>query len=777
MSQVSYGTITISDLTDITISSTGTRYKEGNSGTANPGGLWNTWSTNVVSVEANNYLWTWTKVVYSDGSETNSYSVSRNAQDGSSPTVTNTSYKYQQTENAQQPRTWSSSIPTPIDGYYMWTQTTVTYSDGGTSVSYNVARNGVRGTKWYSGDKITGTNPTAQIFSASGITAAVIGDMYLNTSTYNTYECTVAGVASVAKWKYTGNIKGSSGKGISSLNTQYCYSITDPNITPPSSADIKDSIEDLPGYGTSWAEGQSQDGLYYSRDVINWDNGDSATITAWTIEYSLVSYPKVNNSISMLDVLNQRMKTYISNEEGVVVLSGKWGTKKEGDTVTAYNFYDDLAKGGIAKEDEADYYGFNTLFAPTSFNLRFDDIVLSKWSIDEGLVFYEQSYTTEVKQHIDTGDSTPSNYVVNKARQGLPVLQLNNNKFVMIPNEQNGGIIELQTSTTQNNKPTGSLTLSNYEGRAFIHLSENENFLQSADYLEDVDSNYSIQGMRIDLNNGYIKTKNFSLNSSGGFFKGVIEASTGSIGGFILETDKFYVKSTPEATTFDFLLAPHGYNNIALSIGENFSVNTDGILTAHGLIADGAHLTNIHANNIIVESTTLTQKLQEYVTNTSLDGQLNSLKGSVESGYAAAITNNNQQINNQIENAKNELIGITNGVKGEINDLQLWRTGKIQDDNLLLSSVRVIDENGEAYILITSEKIAEGGDRTKIENGLKLESDQISFITDNSILGTMTGDTLEIKNIIVNYGLNFGKYMLEKRSGGLEGEHFSIIIN
>ena len=41
----------------------------------------------------------------------------------------------------------------------------------------------------------------------------------------------------------------------------------------------------------------------------------------------------------------------------------------------------------------------------------------------------------------------------------------------------------------------------------------------------------------------------------------------------------------------------------------------------------------------------------------------------------------------------------------------------------------------------------------------------------------MTGDTLEIKNIIVNYGLNFGKYMLEKRSGGLEGEHFSIIIN
>jgi len=634
------------------------------------------------------------------------------------------------------------------------------------------------GNKWYSGVLISGTgSDITPSFPSTDTTYYIKGDRYLNTTNYNIYVCITDGKGSQSRWSYTGNVQGDQGVGISSLNTQYCYATQDPNTTPPSSEDIKDSIEDLPGYGTSWAEGQSQDGLYYSRNIINWDDGSSATITAWTIEYSLISYPKVNNNISMLDKLNQRMKTYISNEEGVVVLSGKWGTKKEGDTVTAYNFYDDLAKGGIAKEDEADYYGFNTLFAPTSFNLRFDDIVLSKWSIDEGLVFYEQLYTTEVKQHTDTGDSTPSNYIVNKATQGLPVLQLNNNKFIMIPNEQNGGIIELQTSTTQDDKPTGSLTLSNYEGRAFIHLSENENFLQSANYLEDIDSNYSIQGMRIDLNNGYIKTQNFSLNSSGGFFTGVIEASAGSIGGFILEADKFYVKSTPEATTFDFLLAPHGYNNIALSIGENFSVNTDGILTAHNLIADGANLTNIHANNIIVESTTLTQKLQEYVTNTSLDGQLNNLKSNVESGYEAAIINNNQQISNQIDNAKNELIAVTKDIEDNINNLQKWQTGKIQDDNLLLSSVRVIDENGEAYILITSEKIAEGGDRTKIENGLKLESDQISFITNNSILGAMTGDTLEIKNIIVNYGLNFGKYMLEKRSGGLEGEHFSIVIN
>ena len=35
--------------------------------------------------------------------------------------------------------------------------------------------------------------------------------MYLNTSTYNTYRCTVAGAASAAKWVYEANIKGQKG--------------------------------------------------------------------------------------------------------------------------------------------------------------------------------------------------------------------------------------------------------------------------------------------------------------------------------------------------------------------------------------------------------------------------------------------------------------------------------------------------------------------------------------------------------------------------------------
>ena len=67
------------------------------------------------------------------------------------------------------------------------------------------------GAVWYTGTAITGTSTTATVFSGSGITNAKVGDMYLNTSTQNTYRCTVAGAASVAKWVYVSNIKGATG--------------------------------------------------------------------------------------------------------------------------------------------------------------------------------------------------------------------------------------------------------------------------------------------------------------------------------------------------------------------------------------------------------------------------------------------------------------------------------------------------------------------------------------------------------------------------------------
>lgn len=70
---------------------------------------------------------------------------------------------------------------------------------------------GTRGSRWNQGTAITGTSTTATVFSRSGIADALVNDNYLNTSTGNTYRCTTSGNAAIAKWVYTGCIKGLTG--------------------------------------------------------------------------------------------------------------------------------------------------------------------------------------------------------------------------------------------------------------------------------------------------------------------------------------------------------------------------------------------------------------------------------------------------------------------------------------------------------------------------------------------------------------------------------------
>ena len=114
--------------------------------------------------------------------------------------------------------TWLDSPPSVAAGSYLWTKMVFNYTDGtSSSPVYSVAKQGSTGAtgaaggKWYSGTGITGTSTTATTFSGSGVSSAVVGDMYLNTSTYNTYRCTTAGAASAAKWVYVNNIKGATG--------------------------------------------------------------------------------------------------------------------------------------------------------------------------------------------------------------------------------------------------------------------------------------------------------------------------------------------------------------------------------------------------------------------------------------------------------------------------------------------------------------------------------------------------------------------------------------
>lgn len=139
--------------TSVTVSSTEVTYQASSSGTTTPTG---TWVSTIPSVSAGQYLWTKTVVKYSDGKSTTSYSVSRNGtngSNGSSVTVKSTTVTYQvgSSGTTQPTGNWSTTIPSVSAGQYLWTKTVVTYSDGKSTTSYSISRNGTNGTNGTNG--------------------------------------------------------------------------------------------------------------------------------------------------------------------------------------------------------------------------------------------------------------------------------------------------------------------------------------------------------------------------------------------------------------------------------------------------------------------------------------------------------------------------------------------------------------------------------------------------------------------------------------------------
>ena len=121
------------------------------------------------------------------------------------------------------------------------------------------------GAQWYSGTSITNTSTTPTIFPNSGVPYAVEGDMYLNTSTQDTYRCVEDGDASHAKWVYVNNIKGEDGVGIASIVSEYCLS-NDSTSDPDNPHDV------IGTWGTN-VPPYIANKYYWTRQYITWDGG------------------------------------------------------------------------------------------------------------------------------------------------------------------------------------------------------------------------------------------------------------------------------------------------------------------------------------------------------------------------------------------------------------------------------------------------------------------------------------------------------------------------
>lgn len=168
------------DGTSVTIISTSVVYQAHTSGIVAPTGQWLESPPNIAP---GMYLWTRTTVIYSDGQQTVSYSVSRSGLDGSdgtSVTIISTSVTYQVSDSGTVTPSggWLAEIPDVDAGQYLWTRTIVNYSDGKSTTSYSVSRFGVDGSDASNTYRLIIESSAGQIFKNSGIATTLRARVY-----------------------------------------------------------------------------------------------------------------------------------------------------------------------------------------------------------------------------------------------------------------------------------------------------------------------------------------------------------------------------------------------------------------------------------------------------------------------------------------------------------------------------------------------------------------------------------------------------------------------
>ena len=125
----------------VTIVKTEIKYAVSTSGTTKPS---SGWQTTIPSVSEGNYLWTWTRVEYSDGTKTDAYTTARQGVDGKGIKSSQVTYSLQASNvNPESITNWGAFPSALTDGYWLYTRTVITYSEGDTTTSYSVSQVGV----------------------------------------------------------------------------------------------------------------------------------------------------------------------------------------------------------------------------------------------------------------------------------------------------------------------------------------------------------------------------------------------------------------------------------------------------------------------------------------------------------------------------------------------------------------------------------------------------------------------------------------------------------
>lgn len=266
-------------------------YQNHTNGTTAPTGSW----VDSPSPVKGQYLWTRTVTTYTTGNPITTYSVAYNARDGQAggrgpegTGISSSEIRYQQsTSGSSVPSgTWQVAIPAPVEGRYLWTRTTINYTDGTNSVAYSTSYYATKGEKGEKGDTgatgpkgAEGTGVKSAVIAyaihTNGTTAPTSGwqatvpspvkGRYMWTRTTTTYTDNTDSVTYSVAYQATDGQKGDKGDegtGVSSSAVTYAQS-TSGTTTPTSWS----------GTRPSPVKGQ----YLWTRTIISYTNGTSST--------------------------------------------------------------------------------------------------------------------------------------------------------------------------------------------------------------------------------------------------------------------------------------------------------------------------------------------------------------------------------------------------------------------------------------------------------------------------------------------------------------------
>ena len=193
--------------TSVTVTKTEYAYQLSTSGTDIPTGEW---QPSPQAPTTTQFAWTRTTTTFSDGKKAISYTVGGKVgpqgnpgTNGKSPTVTNTKTQYQKsTSGTTVPTgTWSDSALAPDVNNYVWTKTTITYSDGKTAVTYAVAgKQGQQGAAGADAITMSITSSAGTVFKNNSGSTVLTAHVYKAGVEQSITDAGVCGSLGSVKW-------------------------------------------------------------------------------------------------------------------------------------------------------------------------------------------------------------------------------------------------------------------------------------------------------------------------------------------------------------------------------------------------------------------------------------------------------------------------------------------------------------------------------------------------------------------------------------------------